>query len=226
MGVEYRHFLVVGDPGWLPKADTASRVDDVLRKWSLVTKEPDIYDLAGGGKQRLNQPISILIPGPGYALTYPMVKGRKVSAVVGPCFYPEIGEEERYIQGIALVVGNDFRIHWSWEGTCFTVLQPPTNSGVPVDPYSGEQHLYLYAEAYPTGPQTTPPKVEVDVYNKDRHHIGWDHYNGFWRSALVLDCGKDLPSFIEGKFFLLCKEFVQAVSDAFRSPVLEVGEIY
>ncbi|HEX7864364.1 MAG TPA: hypothetical protein VF555_05420 [Variovorax sp.] len=35
MGIEYRHFLVVDDADWRPRADTAARVAKLLADWSI-----------------------------------------------------------------------------------------------------------------------------------------------------------------------------------------------
>ncbi len=221
MGVEYRHFLVAGDSARLPQSDTLTRVDAVLRKWGLVAGEPGAYDLSGG-KQVALQAVPNGSPGPGVLVQYPTVEGEPVSAVLGPSAYEEVGPSERYLERISVVVGSDFRVHWSSESVCFSVAEPAYESGRAVEPYSEDAGTYLYAEAYPAGPATTPPDVFIERESDD--DVTWQDYSGVWRGAVVLDCGKDLPGFAERADTLPCREFVAELEEALRSPLYEVGE--
>jgi hypothetical protein len=224
MGVEYRHFIVAHDPAWLPQADTAIRLDAVLRNWSLVSNDPRIFDLTDGEMRPMHGLLPEADPGAGLALIYPELRGSAVKSVVGPSYYEE--EHERYLQSVSVVVGTDFRIHWSTEAICFTVNEPPHDGATPIEPYQAEQHLYLYGEAYKANTATLPPQVEVDIYAPHRSHIVWSKYSGYWRGAVVLDCGKDLPKLVDGRHTLPSQAFLQQIADAFRSSIIEVGEIY
>lgn len=224
MGVEYRHFLVAGDPGWLPQPETLSRIDALLSKWGLVSDAPKVYDLSAGKKRSLKG-LPQSSPGPGIAALYPMVEGSAVAKIFGPS-YDGIPDDGRYIQGIAVVVGLDYRVHWSSEGLCFTVEAPAREGTRDIEPYDDDNDLGLYAECYPAGPSTTPPTVEVDIDQSVKANVAWSGYTGVWRAAVILDCGKDLPKFIEGPLALPSRSFVTNVSDALRSRLHEVGEIY
>lgn len=144
--------------------------------------------------------------------------------VVGPSFYGE--ELARYLQRIFVVIGTDFRVHWSSEGICFTVVAPPHDGPKRIEPYRRDQKLYLYGEAYKADSETMPPQVEIEIDRRHRSHVAWTEYCGYWRGAVILDCGKDLPKFVVGKHTLPSQRFVQQIAGAFRSPIVEVGEIY
>lgn len=191
-----------------------------------MTDEPQIYDLTGGRKNPVAS-FPSTGPGPGIAVLYPMVQGPVVPTLFGPSYYKEeVAPDDRYIQGITVVVGADYRVHWSSEGICFTVVEPPREAGSDVEPYHTDQHLYLYSESYPTEPSTRPPKIEVEVDPTARSNVAWKDYSGVWRGAIVLDCGKDLPAFIEGPHALASGSFVADVCQALGSRLHEIGEIY
>ena len=246
MGVEYRHCLVTGEPAWLPDPGTLGRVEDVLRKWRLVTEDPEVFDLSGGRALAISE-----IPttsGAGIAAVYPMIKGPVVASLFGPRDYDtsttwleslqrfcettlfglaaseHSNDQERYIQQIAIVVGTDYRIQPSSEEFCFSVVKPPLEGGREVAPYP-EDPLGLYYAAYPAAKSTVPPRVEIEVSELARGHVAWRDFPGFWRGAVVLDFGKDIPAFAAGQYILGCREFVSDISMAFRTRICEIGEI-
>jgi hypothetical protein len=49
---------------------------------------------------------------------------------------------------------------------------------------------------------------------------------GFWRGALVLDFGKDLPAFCGKLHALPARDFVAEIIDAFRGRVVEIADFY
>ena len=246
MGVEYRHFLVTGEPAWLPVPGTLGRVEDVLRKWRLVTEDAKVFDLSGGQELAISEIPTT--PGAGIAAVYPKVEGPVVAALFGPSYYDNSttwldsfqrfckatlfgvaasehsNDQERYIQQIAIVVGTDYRIQWSSEEFCFSVVKPPLEGGREVAPYP-EGSLGLYDAAYPAAKSTVPPRVEIEVSELARDHVAWRDFPGFWRGAVVLDFGKDIPAFAAGQYILGCREFVSDISMAFRTRICEVGEI-
>lgn len=225
MGVEYRHFLVVADEDWHAQSDTALRVDAVLRSYALVAAKPEVYDLTGGRKASLPE-IPWALPGPGIAICYPMVQNPIITSLVGQSFYKEMREGDRYIQKITLVVGMDFRVHWSSEGLGFSVSKPANESGREVAAYSFDPGLNVYSESYPATPSTKPPEVEVTIERWAQKNVAWQGYTGAWRAGLVLDCGKDLPDWLASAHSLRSQEFVNAVASAFRARLHEVGEVY
>jgi hypothetical protein len=68
--------------------------------------------------------------------------------------------------------------------------------------------------------------VDVEIHEPHRPNIAWTEYSGFWRCAVILDCGKDLPKFVVGKHTLPSQRFLEQIAGALRSPIVEVGEIY
>jgi hypothetical protein len=225
MGVEYRHFLVPANPKWLPQVDTLLRVDAVLRKWSLVAREPIVFKLKDGRKRNIPT-IPVNSFGLDLAVEYSMIEGRAVRAIFGPSFYPNIQDGERYIQKISVLVGLDYRIHSSSEAFYFKVTETPDNDGIPVKPYSHDDGLYLCGEVFRATALTRPPNIEIHVDEKCTGNVAWKGYKGYWRAALILDCGKDLPGFIEGLQALPSQGFIEDVSAAFGTKVYEIGEVY
>ncbi len=225
MGVEYRHFLVAAEPTWLPQADTLPKVDALLRRWALVTNEPQIYDLTGGRKNPVAS-FPSTGPGPGIAVVYPMVQGPVVPTLFGPSYYKEdVAPDDRYIQGLTVVVGADYRVHWSSEGICFTVVEPPREAGRDVEPYHADQHLYLYSESYPATPGTTPPTVKVEVDPRAHGNVAWKTTQGCG-AALSFSPAARIYRPHRGASCSRVQLFVADVCQALGSRLLEVGEIY
>ncbi|MEO8395238.1 MAG: hypothetical protein ABI700_19730 [Chloroflexota bacterium] len=243
MGVEYRHFLVVDDPYWLPKPETLLRVHEVLSEWSLCPNPPQLYDLSEGHIRQIDGAITgIQPPEPGIAAVYPFQSGAEIAKILGASVYSEISDNERYLQEIVLIVGRDIRIHPTSEGIFCTVLEAP-RLDAPLEPYpnldyEGEYDnpyenasefahgLAWYDRAFPCPPEAILPKVKVSISSSENRHLEGGIFRGYWRAALILDCGKDLPAFIENECKLPNRVFMETISAAFGTPLLEVGEIY
>ncbi len=226
MGVEYRHFLLVNDSNWIPQADTAGRIDAVLRKWELVDKPPQVINLAGGQQRLLRIDQLHESPGPGIALMYPGIVGPPVERLAGRSLF-DCSPDERYTSGISLILGNDYRVQWSGDGFWFELTAPPTEAGKSIQSYQDEDNLKtLFAESFPSGPNTSPPSIKIHIQDFARPHIAWKGLLGYWRGALVIDLGKDLPIFAEEKHAIPSCAFVADVSEAFRGQIEEFGEFY
>jgi hypothetical protein len=225
MGVEYRHYLVVNDAAWMPEPDTAARVEKVLREWSLVDKLEKVIDLTNGQQKGVQKVPSTEAPGHGLALIFAGVEGAPVARIAGPSLYDSVSDADRYTMRIALVIGDDYRLHWSSESIFFKLVEAPRQDGKIIAAYRDDDPLdCLYAESFPSDENTSPPKVEIQVSEHAQNNVDWSDYVGFWRGALVIDFGKDLPAFIEGVHILPNREFVLAIDEAFGGDVIEVGE--
>jgi hypothetical protein len=228
MGVEYKHFLVPANPSFVPERGVIQKVDDVLRKWNLRTDVPKVYDLTRGIKKLIFDPLDSITFGQGLAIEYPDIDGIAATKVMGESYYDGITDEDRYIQQITFIVGLDFRIHPSSEELTATVKAPPLEKGVPSEPYTERDellHYRLHAEAYHSSVATSPPQVNVWVADKNRI-LGGRAFPGFWRMALIIDCGKDLPALGDDFYIIPEREFVNELEVAWGSQIVEVGEVY
>jgi len=225
MGIEYRHFLVVNDARWRPQADTASRVEQVLRAWSLGDRPDKVIDLVQG-EQLSTEPATVCAPGRGIAVVYGGVDGAVVERLAGPSYYPEVRPTDRYIMRTTLLVGDDYRIQTTSDSSIyFEMMEPPLDGrGNPLEPIDGEFSLDLYADTFPGTDISEPPTLRAHVAEFAQNNIGWTECNGFWRGALVIDFGKDLPGFARGIHLLPATQFVRDLSEAFRGPLVQIGE--
>ena len=230
MGVEFRQFLVVNDATWLPQSDTLSRVEAVLREWALVNQPPRLIDLSGGRPQFTTPDRLGSSPGAGLALAWPGIEGGAVERVAGPN-QSGGGADERYIEQIVAVAGLDYRVQWSSEDYYFQLVKPPSEGGrlqarYP-DPDFGRTRLSTaWADAFPCSAAASPPVVRIQIEDRARRQVGWRNLDGFWRAALVLEFGKDIPAFADAVHLLPERAFVAEVSAAFRGPIEEIGEFY
>lgn len=228
MGVEYKHFLIPANPSFVPTNDAIKKVDEVLAKWNLKTGSPKIYNLRNAENTIVTAPLDSLDFGQGLAIEYAGVDGDMAGKIMGDSYYKdEISNEDRYIQGITFVVGLDYRIHPSNEELAVTVIRPPFDNSVPIQPYCeyDELHYGLHAESYNCSLSATPPVVDIWVVEKKRI-IGEQSFSGYWRTALVIDCGKDLPRLFEDLYKIENRDFINDLENALGCNVIEIGEIY
>lgn len=228
MGVEYQHFLAVNEPDWLPAPDTLGRVEAVLRQWSLAGPLQRVVDLSDRRTQTLAAPERRhQEAGPGLVAVYEGISGAAAERIAGPSIYVAM-PEERYLQEVAIVVGSDYRVFFGSESAFFEVTSPAKDGGKALLPFQFEVPAgwggigTLFGESFPGSAGTAPPVVKIEMENYSPGNL-----LGFWRGAVVIDFGKDLPAFVEENHLLLPnREFVQAVAEAFRSQVGEFGAIY
>jgi len=219
MGVEYRHFLVVDDENWHPEPDTFERVNEVLKSWGLHGKLLEVVDLAGG-KPRTTSDSTVPKGLAGKAFRIEGQDGAVVARLAGPSLY-DCEDEDRYLMQILVILGEDFRIHWSSEGFFFELAEPPSVAYQDEEPFE-----IAYSESVPAT-NAAPPKVKVHIEDFARKHIASKDYKGFWRAAVILEFGKDLPAFADGVHSLPSKEFLQALQNALRAQSInEIGEFY
>lgn len=226
MGIEYRHFLVVDDPAWLPAADTAIRVDAVLRRWSLVAQLQRVVDISEGTQKSVGavDPASVQV-GSGTVFIYAGIKGESVERIAGA---NDLDTDGRYTMRISLVLGDDYRIQWSSESIYFELIEGPTVEGRPVAANEGDDDSpidTLYARSFPSK-GALPPVVRIHVEDHAKPNVAWTHCQGFWRGALVIAFGKDLPPFYRVVHALPARDFVADVAEAFRGRLVEIGEFY
>ena len=227
MGVEYRHFLVVNEPDWGPQPDTAARVESVLRDWSVVDGLEKVINLALGANNEMKDASTAALPGPGLAFIYSGVHGLPVARIAGASMYDEVEPAERYIMNTTLVVGDDYRLHWSSESIYFELISPPIANGKPVmGDDDQEPYRILFDQSFPSTGITSPPVVKAHIEEHARPNVAWQTYQGYWRGGVVIDFGKDLPSFTDEVHQLPARDFVAAISTAFRGSIVEVGEFY
>lgn len=222
MGVEYRHFIVVNDTGWAQQSDTVARVDAVLKQWSLVQRLNKVVDL------RLASEISQADASPvlDLAFVYAGVSGNVVERIAGPSAYEEVTGSDRYTMSTTLVIGNDYHVQWSSDAIYFELLSPPTINGTAIEGIRDEFFGTLFDTSFSSEGATTLPVVEVHIADHSMHSSAWKSCLGYWRAAVVIDFGKDLPSFSKEIHALPLRDFVADVGVALRAPVLEIGEFY
>lgn len=228
MGVEYKHFLIPADPTFVPKSNIISKLDQLLAKWSLKTGDPQIFNLTNGENTLVHEDFNSIEIGHGLALEYPGIEGKQVREIVGPSYYEEISDNDRYIERITFILGSDYRVHPSNEEICMTVTNPPLEGSTPLEPYCEFDeflHYGLHAEAYNCSINANPPKIDISVTDKNRI-IGEQNFLGFWRTALILDFGKDLPKLSQLFFKLENDTFTNELEQVFESRLIQIGEVY
>jgi hypothetical protein len=229
MGVEYKHFLIPANPSFVPKKDVIKSVDEVLGKWKLKTGLPKIYNLTNGINTVVVDSLDSLDFGQGLAIEYPGIEGRVVAKILGGSYYgDEASDNGRYIERFTFILGLDFRIHPSSEELTMTVIKSPSEDNIPIAPYCEYDeflHYGLHSEAYNSSLSAKPPEVEIWVADRNRI-ISGQNFLGFWRTAFIIDCGKDLPKLGNELFKIENKEFIKDFEKAFGSDLIEIGEVY
>ncbi|MFO0585076.1 MAG: hypothetical protein U0229_22595 [Anaeromyxobacter sp.] len=223
MGVEYQHTLAVDDLAWRPSADTASRVEKALRTWGLIGSLEKVVDLTTGNALSPALPAD---PGRGVGLAFTGVEGPAVAKLAGASAYGA-APEERYLMRTIVALGSDLRVPTGREELYHAVKAAPRAGDREVAVVkTALPHPFasLFGVAFPSEGMTQPPVVAIQV--SDHCRLAWKHWSGLWRAAVVLDFGKDLPAFAEGRRVLPEASFTKALSEAFRGPLIEWGEYY
>jgi len=229
MGVEYKHFLIPTNPSFVPANDVIIKVDEVLTKWKLKNGSPKVYNLANGENTIVTEPLENLDFGQSLAIEYPGVEGLTARKVMGGSYYQgEVSDEDGYIENFTFIVGLDYKIHPSSEELTVTVKKPPFEGTVPIEPYCEYDeflHYALHAESYNCSMSATPPQVDIWVADKKRI-IGGQSFSGYWRTAFIIDCGKDLPKLGDDLYKIANREFINDFENALGSEIIEIGEVY
>jgi hypothetical protein len=228
MGVEYRHYLIPETPSFVPSSGVIKRIDALLEKWKLKGGDPVIYNLTQEGLSVVKAPVRSLIFGQVLGVRYlpPEDVGPVVANILGPSWrLINVPDSDRYLYSLTFVAGLDYRIHPSGETWNISLKKPPYEGATKLEPYwEYDNKLYTHAEAFHSTLSTTPPEVEVESNYRDQVMV--PKFLGYWRTALVIDCGKDLPEVPdEGGFKIPNKDFIRDVEEALGCKVIEIGEI-
>jgi hypothetical protein len=226
MGVEYRHFLIPSNPTFIPDKTVIKKIDDLMSKWKIKKSNPKIYDLTNGINKEILEPIDAISFEQGIGLKYQGVEGLIVREITGESdFGEDVTDEDRYIMEFIFIAGIDYRIHIGCEQLEITVTKTPTENSNTILPYCDCDDLfYSHSEAYTCTENTLPPEVKFDVREPERV-IGGQNFLGYWRTAFIIDYGKDLPK-IETFFTLENREFVKDFEDAIGTSIIEIGQVY
>jgi hypothetical protein len=229
MGVEYKHYLIPADPDFVPAKQAIIHVYRLMEKWALLSGAPKIFDLTKGINTTLEDSLDSLEVGQGLAIEYPEVQGEAVRKIMGESYYTddEITDGDRYIERFTFILGLDYRIHPGSEELSVTVINPPEENGVPIEPYCEEDeflHYGIHAQAYHSSLTTRPPEVEISAADDERI-IGEQPFSGYWRTAFVIDCGKDLPKLGNTLYKIENRDFVKELEAAIGTALIEVGEV-
>lgn len=224
MGVEYVHYMLVSDLTWIGAQDDVRRVDAVLDRWHLVGGEPQVYALDGGRRRKLSGGLKALDGKTKNLLVrYPHVDGgRSIAEVMGPSYFETVEDEWRYLQGLSLVIGTDFRIGPLSETVYVETVWPPLRSDREMFPLQSDLNLWEFHESYPADESVLPPETRVDT----RGELPAE-FTGVWRAGLILDCGKDLPRTDGNGFgFRVSHQFRGELETALGTALVEVGQIH
>lgn len=211
MGVEYAHGLFVVDLAWRPAWAHVERVHAVMVRWGLAAGRPAFIEAGDFDAEPLDEAeVARALP-PNLELDYGTVEGDAVARLVGPSRY---GLPDRYIQKLSVVLGVDFKVLTA-DGCGIEVVTPPAGA----DGEELESELIsglLGSDIFPADWDATPPVTTAP-----------GAFTGVWRSAVLLDCGKDLPEISdEPGSPLPAAGFRAELEDALGTRLVERGWIY
>lgn len=255
MRIEYKQFIIPANPSFVPAKDAIKKVDVVLSNWQLKNGSPKVYNLNKGENTILSAPLESLHFEGGIAINYAGVDGKPAADIIGESHYDDgVTEAERRIENFMFIVGWDYRIHLGSDEISINVIQPPCENALPIEPYCAKdeilhvgmgQHVCLgkfssdflgidlfahygqHAQAYTSSPLTTPPTVEMVINDADKKRmIGPQHFLGYWRTAVIIDFGKDLPKRTDDIYKIKNKAFINDLETALGCETIEIGHFY
>jgi hypothetical protein len=226
MGVEYEHWFFASDPHWIGNIATARNVSNVLQNWGLIVDSaPELFSLDGGKAKKLKVPLDQLAMAPrNLIIQFPMCTTEIVEEIMGPSYYAEEEIGPRYFQAIVIIMGTDFRVYNGGETTFTQILHPPTRDGKLTSAYKPDFRFSYWSDVFPADEKATPPDANLIVEAEN-----WKvpkQFHGIWRAGLLLDCGKDLPSFMGKSNNIPSKRFTRDVEKAFGTKILQIGQWY
>jgi hypothetical protein len=223
MGVEYRQFYIARDPAWSGSTqDAVPQVHAMLRDWNLVVGEPIVYDFAQGQCTKLSETIETIIIPENVGIAYPEVFSNgthvqeAIERILGPSYYGEETRGDRYLQKLQFVAGHDIRIHPS--GDLFSVEVECEEIIEPEHPWTSTFWGTIVHQNGAAWPRSKLLKEDSASLPPS--------FTGLWRCALMLDCGKDLPSFCAQTYSPPGIDFRRAFEIAIDSEVIEMGLVY
>ena len=224
MGVEYKHYILVEDLSYIGTLSTAIAVERVLVDWGLVAGTPTIRSLDGGKDRKLRQSTLQKVPATtsNLLVEYPFSEAESITDIMGPSEFGDV--DSRYIQQVAVLIGSDFRVYDGFETAYTSITSPPKQDGDVVKPFKQCYDISHYADAYPADAETTPPTAVLEA---DLHD--WPmpkSFCGVWRCGVILDCGKDVPAFMQKKNQLPSTKFVPDLRKAFGHKLIQIGHFY
>lgn len=211
MGVEYMHGVFVADTTWRPTWDHVEKVHAVLTTWGFQRDKEAYFELDESSASPIDAKAARKMP-PNFFVSYDTLEGSRAAAIMGPSRSPD---PHRYIMGTQLHLGVDYKVIAHVEGFEVEVTTPPRNKRVPVEPLDFHDTYPATVVVYPATWETSRPKTD-----------GPKKFDHVWRSALLLDCHKDIPNFAHDAKPLPARDFVQALEKAFGTKLVEYGWLY
>ncbi|MFT3979496.1 MAG: hypothetical protein QM687_03435 [Ferruginibacter sp.] len=254
MSTDFKQYIIPKDPSFIPPNDVMIKVDAVLEKWGLKKDISRIVDLTKGKNAVITTPLASIEFEGGIAIEYPGIHGKKAGEIIGESYYESEPDEgiERRIESFMLIAGRDYRIHPGSGELKMTVMIPPLNELVPLEPYCKRdeilhvgmgpnlclakfsadflgvdvfQYYGQHAEAYSSDQNTTPPQVDILVAEASYTKIN-SHFSGYWRTAFIIDFGNDLPKFENEIYTIKNRELIKDLENAFGCELIEIGHFY
>jgi hypothetical protein len=210
MGIEYKHGLFVVDLMWRPTWAHVESLHEVLVRWKLTRQRSLLCDIDEGGMP-IEEAAAVARLPLNLRIDYDQCSGEPVVAVMGPSQYG-LAASDRYLQGIAVVLGVDFKV-LQCETYPVVIEVPPIDDDdwVEADEYADPGGMTLYRGSW----AATPPTTKVT-----------GTFSGVWRSGVILDCGKDLPTLSEEcRHPLPAQAFRAELEEALGTRLIEQGWI-
>jgi hypothetical protein len=134
------------------------------------------------------------------------IEGPRVREIVGPSHYEGIADTDRYIQDAVAVFGVDLKkpLTEEYGGDVIATPGPPPDD----PPDCGAKMQFVYPATWETPlPRMRRPGL-------------------FWRSGIVIDCGKDVPAIADDDRRLPNRALLRQLEAAFETSLIELGWIY
>ena len=214
MGLEYTHGLFVEDLSWRPAWHHVEAVERVLAAWGFPRENPWFSEVTENGLRPVADATARAeLARTQLVVSYGSLDGPGVRTLMGASMYPGLADEHRYVTGVDLHLGSNFKVVFA-EGWHAQVTTPPMNGMLPVKPYEdviGLDSQIIFRASW----DTTPPRTDAT-----------GDFSGVWRCGLLLDCHKDVPSFAGTNGKLPAKDFVTQLEAAFETKLVEVGWLH
>jgi hypothetical protein len=224
MGLEYRHEIVVSDPGWMPDAGTLPRVLEVLARYGVCNPAAgQIQPILGSAPDTARVFMEGDDPGVGVLWDVDDPEGGGLELVLGDGAEPLT---------IAVVVGSDIRIPSFSEGCFYEVVGPAKRGAEEVRPRETKKgvNAWLFYDSFPGTAGITPPGLKWHNLDESEAYKPVNvpgqaprPFPGFWRGGVLLDFDQRFPDFEAEDRRIPNAAFMRDLAAAFRAPLAERG---
>ena len=213
MGIEYEHYFIPEDPTHQCTVQQILDLIDYLKSEGLSNQHPDIRKVEDA---MFNETSSVSEKEDLIISLADSVHSKDIPRIFGPSRYEDIGDEWRYIDNLYIHNGPSYNVH-SWHESPLHVDTKESKT-IWVETNSSD-NLFAYQEFLLPGAELSKIKIEGSLLEHQAN------FKGYWRFAMCVDFGKDIPVFATNQLCTNAK-FCAKLDAIVGCTLIQIGSYY